>query len=271
MILRTHAGAVRLAANLKWMFTEVDFDQRFDAAAECGFTGVEFASPYALPAGRVRQLLDQSGLALALINTPAGPADSPTHLGSAYVPGADTQFRDGVHTALEYATILGAPTIHVMAGICPPEADPEYAFANYVTNIDWAAVQARTAGIRIALEPLNKRDQPHYGLRSMETAAAVARAVDPDTVGVLFDFYHAQVDRGDLLARFDHLQQQIVHVQVADNPGRGEPGTGEIAYERVFPAIAGSSYQGWVGCEYAPQAGTREGLTWIEKMGRATT
>lgn len=271
MILRTHAGPVRLAANLKWMFTEVGFEQRFDAAARCGFTTVEFASPYALPAARVRQLLDQSGLTLALINTPAGPAGSATVLGSAYAPGAVEEFRSGVRTAMEYATALGAPTVHVMAGLCPPQTDPEFAFAQYLSNIAWAAEQARGAGVRIALEPLNKRDQPHYGLRSMETAAAVALAVDPATVGVLFDFFHAQVDGGNLIQRFQQLREQVVHIQIADNPGRAEPGTGEIAYERIFPAVASSGYSGWVGCEYGPRQGTEQGLDWIQAMERATT
>lgn len=266
MIVETTAGPVRLAANLKWMYTEVPFEQRFDAAAASGFAGVEFASPYDLPADRVRELLDQAGVKQALINTPAGPKGSATAMGAAYVPGARDEFRSGVRSAIEYATILGAPVIHVMAGLRPAETDPDLAFATYVANIGWAAEQARGTGIQIVLEAINKRDQPSYGLRAMETAAAVAEAVDPATVGVLFDIYHAQVDQGNVIERFEHLRPRIGHIQIADNPGRGEPGTGEIAYDRVLARIAASEYSGWIGCEYKPVTETEQGLKWTERI-----
>ena len=268
MIVETASGPVRLAANLKWLFTEVPFEQRFDAAARAGFTGVEFASPYELPAGTVRRLLDDAGLEQVLINTPAGPAGSATIMGAAYVPGPREEFREGVLRALEYAAVLGTPVIHVMSGLRPADVDPDFAFASYVANIGWAAEQARAAGVRVALEPINKRDQPRYGLASMETAAAVAEAVDPETVGVLFDVYHAQVDGGNLIDRFERLLPRIAHIQIADNPGRGEPGTGEIAFDRVLARIAASPYDGWVGCEYGPVAGTLDGLAWTERIAR---
>lgn len=268
MIVETASGPVRLAANLKWMYTELPFEQRFDAAAASGFTGVEFASPYDLRATRVRELADAAGLTQVLINTPAGPAGSPTVMGAAYVPGAQDEFRDGVSLALEYATVLGSSVVHVMSGLRPEGADPDLAFATYVDNIGWAADLARGSGVRIALEAINKRDQPRYGLASMEAAAAVAEATDPAIVGVLFDVYHAQVDRGNIIERFERLQPQIAHVQIADNPGRGEPGTGEIAYERVLARIAASDYDGWIGCEYGPLAGTESGLGWTKEMNR---
>ncbi|HXH36388.1 MAG TPA: TIM barrel protein [Plantibacter sp.] len=268
MIVETSGGQIRLAANLKWLFTELPFEQRFDAAAESGFTGVEFASPYALPANRVRELLDAAGLEQVIINTPAGLPGSPTIMGAASVPGAQEEFRAGVLIALEYASILGAPVVHTMAGLRPDDVDPDVAFATYVANIGWAAEQARSAGVRLALEAINKRDQPRFALASMETAAAVAEAVDPTTVGVLFDFYHAQVDRGNVLERYERLLPNIVHVQVADNPGRGEPGTGEIAYDRVLARIAVSDYDGWIGCEYGPVTDTRAGLSWVERITR---
>jgi len=268
MIVETSGGPIRLAANLKWLYTELPFEQRFAAAAASGFTGVEFASPYSLPAERVRALLDDAGLTQVLINTPAGPAGSPTAMGAAYVPSAREEFRDGVRTALEYASVLGTSVVHVMSGLRPADADPDTAFATYVANIGWAADQARGTSVRIALEPINKRDQPAYGLATMEVAAAVAEAVDPETVGVLFDVYHAQIDGGDLLDRFGRRLPRIAHIQIADNPGRGEPGTGEIAYERVLARIAASCYDGWIGCEYGPVAGTVDGLGWIERIAR---
>lgn len=266
MILNTAGGALRLAANLKWMFTELPFEARFDAAAAAGFTGVEFASPYEFPAERIRELLDAAGLTQALINTPAGAAGTDTVMGAGFAPSARTEFREGVERALEYAAVLGAPKVHVMAGLRPAAVDVEYAFANYVTNIAWAAERAKSAGVQIVLEAINKREQPRYGLASMETAAAVAQAVDPDTVGVLFDCYHAQTDRGNLIERFEQLAPLITHVQIADNPGRGEPGTGEIAYERVLASIAATGYSGWIGCEYGPLGDTVAGLGWTERM-----
>lgn len=266
MIVETASGPVRLAANLKWMFTELPFEQRFDAAAAAGFTAVEYASPYELPAERIRELLDGAGLAQALINTPAGPAGSATVMGAGFVPGAGEEFRAGVLQALEYATAIGAPVVHVMAGLRPEGVDPQLAFAGYVAHIGWAAEQARGTGIRLVLEAINKRDQPRYGLATMETAAAVAEAVDPETVGVLFDVYHAQIDGGNVIERFERLVPRIGHVQIADNPGRGEPGTGEIAYERVLARIAASEYRGWIGLEYGPVAGTVEGLGWTERI-----
>jgi hydroxypyruvate isomerase len=187
-------------------------------------------------------------------------------MGAGFVPGAGEEFRAGVLQALEYATTIGAPVVHVMAGLRPEGVDPQLAFAGYVAHIGWAAEQARGTGIRLVLEAINKRDQPRYGLATMETAAAVAEAVDPETVGVLFDVYHAQIDGGNVIERFERLVPRIGHVQIADNPGRGEPGTGEIAYERVLARIAASEYRGWIGLEYGPVAGTVEGLGWTERI-----
>lgn len=268
MIVETAGGPIRLAANLKWMYTELPFERRFDAAAASGFTGVEFASSYELHAERVRELLEAAGLQQALINTPPGVPGTSTAMGAGFTPGARDQFRDGVQASLQYAATIGAPTVHVMAGHRPEGVDGDLAFATYVANIAWAAEQARSAGIRIVLEAINKRDQPGYGLRSMETAAAVAEAVDATTVGVLFDVYHAQVDGGNVIERFEKLVPHVGHIQIADNPGRGEPGTGEIGYERVLARIAASDYSGWIGCEYGPVAGTEEGLKWIEGITR---
>jgi hydroxypyruvate isomerase len=266
MIVNTASGLLKFAANVKWMYTDVPFEARFDAAAASGFTGVEIAAPYVLPARRLRELLDAAGLSPALINTPAGPPGSRTAMGAGFAPDARTDFRVGVQVALEYAIVLGSPVIHVMAGLRSPDVDVDLAFATYVMNVEWAAERAREAGVRIVLEAINKRDQPHYGLASMETAAAVAQAIDPETVGVLFDVYHAQIDGGNIMERLARMRPVVTHVQIADNPGRGEPGSGEIAYERVLPWMAKSGYSGWVGCEYDPIGDTHTGLSWTERI-----
>ncbi|MDZ8275359.1 TIM barrel protein [Microbacterium aquimaris] len=257
------SGEVRFAANLKWLYTEHPLEERFDAAASAGFAAVELASPYELTVPRLRSLLDAAGQQMVLINTPAGPAGTSTAMGSAFTPSAREQFRDGVMRALEYAAELSVPTVHLMAGAKPEDVDGARAFAGYVANVVWAAERARAAGVTLVLEAINKRDQPGYGLESMEAAAAVAREVDPMTVGVLFDFYHAQVGGGNLVERFEALRPWIGHVQVADNPGRGRPGSGEINYDVVLSRVAASGYEGWVGCEYDPAGPTDESLAWI--------
>ncbi|MDX3100913.1 hydroxypyruvate isomerase family protein [Nonomuraea angiospora] len=268
MILDLPHGPVRLAANLGWMFTELPFLDRFGAAAHAGFTAVEYAQPYRHHPALLRKQLDQAGLRQVLINTPAGPRESPTALGAAFIPDARAEFRDGVKAGLEYAQELGASVLHVMAGLRPVGCEPDRAFACYVANIVWAAEQARGSDVSIVLEAINKRDQPRYGLSSPEAGAHVAQAAGTDVVGVLFDVYHAQVDRGDLLTRFDSLRNDIKHVQIADNPGRGEPGTGEVAYGTVLGHIARSGYEGWIGCEYRPVGDTAAGLSWIEELAK---
>ncbi|MFC7619328.1 hydroxypyruvate isomerase family protein [Microlunatus sp. GCM10028923] len=266
MIIKTSDGTLRLAANLKFMFTEVPMLDRFSAAASAGFAAVELPQPYAFDPLRLRQRLDAVGLRTVLINTPAGPAGSGTVMGAAFDPEARKEFRDGIDRGLEYATELGSPNLHVMAGLRPAGCDPDGAFACYVANIAWAADRARGRDIRLVLEAINKRDQPAYGLASAEVAAHVAEAVGADVVGVLFDVYHAQVDRGDLLTRYDSLHHLIRHIQIADNPGRAEPGTGEIGYPAVLRQIARSGYEGWIGCEYRPSIDTATSLRWITKI-----
>lgn len=266
MIVETRAGRLKLAANLKWLFTELPFRERFDAAATAGFTGVEYSSPYEFEASELVRRLSDAGLGQILINTPVGPAGSRTQNGAAAVPGAEREFRDGLERALEYATALGAERLHVMAGVRAEGVSTTDAMAVYTDNLAWAAERAAPTGVRLVLEAINKRDQPRFAVESFEDAAQVAQQTDPSVVGVLFDVYHAQVDRGNLIERFRALQPLIAHVQVADNPGRGEPGTGEIAYAHVLAAIAEAGYDGWIGCEYRPVTQTVAGLDWIETM-----
>ncbi|NEN07677.1 TIM barrel protein [Diaminobutyricibacter tongyongensis] len=270
MIVETQKGPVKLAANLKWLFTDLPFLDRFDAAAAAGFTGVEYSSPYEFVPVELHKRLDSTGLAQILINTPAGTAGSPTQNGAAAVPGAEAEFRDGVKRALEYATTLGAGLIHLMAGLRPQGVSASDSMSLYVDNVAWAAEQASPTGVRLVLEAINKRDVPRFALDSFEDAAEVAQSVDPKTIAVLFDVYHAQVDRGNLIERFNALLPSIGHVQVADNPGRGEPGTGEIAYANVLANVAASGYDGWVGCEYRPVTNTIAGLRWIDDLTPGT-
>ncbi|WP_020122004.1 hydroxypyruvate isomerase family protein [Streptomyces canus] len=257
---------LRFDANLKWLFTEVPFEERFDAAARAGFTAVEYASPYAYEPRRLRALLDDAGLEQILINTPMGPAGSPTRSGYACLPDAVGDYREGVLRGLEYATALGAKFLHVVGGIVPEGVSADRAFARYVANIAWAAEQARGTGIRLLLEAQNQRDAPGFVLTSQARAAAVVEAVGVDLVGLLLDFYHAQIDEGDLIRTFEKHRGIALHLQIADVPERHEPGTGEIAYSTLFRVIESSGYDGWIGCEYRPATETAAGLTWMKEL-----
>jgi len=259
-------ASLRFDANLKWLFTEHPFEERFDAAARAGFRAVEYPAPYAYAPARLVELLTQSGLEQVLINTPMGPAGSPTRQGMACVPGAEREFREGVLEGLRYATDLGAPFLHVVGGIVPDGVSRDRAFALYVANIAWAAEQARGTGVRLLLEPQNKRDVPGFVLETQAQAAAVVDAVGRDAAGLMMDVYHAQIDEGDLIRTYLAHREQIAHIQIADPPGRHEPGTGEIAFDRLFATIADSGYSGWIGCEYEPLTDTVSGLDWMKEL-----
>lgn len=259
---------LRFDANLKWLFTELDFEARFDAAAAAGFRAVEYASPYGYNAGHLRHLLDGAGLEQILINTPMGAPGSPTRQGLACLPGRIKEYRDGVERGLEYADALGASFLHIVGGIIPDDVSRDRGFATYVANISWAAERAAGTGIRLLLEAQNKRDAPGFILESQAQGAAVVEAVGSDDVGLLLDFYHAQIDEGDLIRTYERFLDRILHLQIADPPSRHEPGTGEIAWQALFDAIDASGYRGWIGCEYEPATDTVAGLSWMRELAR---
>ncbi|MFD4628970.1 hydroxypyruvate isomerase family protein [Streptomyces sp. NPDC058284] len=260
-VLRIPGGPL-LAANLKWLFTELPFERRFDAAARAGFAGVEYAAPYPYPPARLRALLDGSGLRQVLINSPAGQAGSPERSGTACHPGRTADFLAGVERGLEYATELGAGLLHVLAGVTPPDVGPERAFATYVTHLVRAADLARGTGVRLVVEAQNERDAPGYFLRTQAGARAVVEAVGTERAGLLLDLYHAQVTEGDLVRTLRACLPYALHLQIADPPDRTEPGTGEIRWPRVFDELREGGYEGWIGCEYRPAHGTVAGLGW---------
>jgi hydroxypyruvate isomerase len=251
----------RFAANLSMMFNEVPFLDRFAAAAEAGFKGVEFLFPYDHPAADIRSRLDDAGLALALFNMPPGDWAAGER-GTAGLPGRQAEFRDGVQRAIDYAGALGCPLLHCMAGIAAAGAVPGAHFAAYVANVAWAAERTAAAGLRLVLEPINHRDMPGYVLNTTGEAAGIVEALGRDRVALQFDLYHCQITEGDLIRHMEALMPIIGHVQIADVPGRNEPGTGEINWANVLPCLDALGYQGWVGCEYRPAAGTVAGLTW---------
>ena len=251
----------RLAANLSMMFNELPFLDRFAAAAAAGFRAAEFLFPYDHPAAEVAQRLRDHGLELALFNMPPGDWAAGER-GTACLPGREHEFRAGVAKALDYAAALRCKLLHCMAGIPPVGQSPVTSAARYAANLEYACELAQSAGIRLVIEPINQRDMPGYHLASTAQAAAIVAALGVERIGVQFDVYHCQVSEGDLVRHMQALMPVIGHVQVADVPERHEPGTGEIAWGRVFRELDAAGYPGWVGCEYRPAGDTVAGLTW---------
>ncbi len=256
----------KFCANLSMMFTELPFLDRFAAAGRAGFKAVEFLFPYDHPATEIRRRLDDNGLSLALFNMPPGDWAAGER-GIACLPGRETEFREGVKQAIEYAHALGSPLLHCMAGIVPEDAQFGVPGNLYCTRIAWAGEQTHAAGIKLVLEPINHRDMPRYALHTTAQAAGVIAALGKDRVGLQFDLYHCQITEGDLTTHMQALMPIIAHMQCADVPGRHEPGTGEIAWEFVFAQVDRLGYRGWIGCEYRPTGETISGLGWLTRFG----
>jgi hydroxypyruvate isomerase len=253
----------RFAANLSMMYNEFDFLDRFAAAAQDGFTGVEFLFPYAFAARDIAQRLRDAGLSQALFNAPPGNFDAGER-GIAALPGREAEFREGFATALAYAETLDCPRLHVMAGLVRAEADRAQMHDTYCANLAWAAAQARAAGRTVLIEPINGRDIPGYFLQRQEQAHAVVQAVGDAGLAVQMDLYHCQIVEGDLETKLRHYLPtgRVGHIQIAGVPARHEPDTGELNYPHLFGVLDALGYSGWVGCEYRPAGATRDGLGW---------
>src|SRR5438094_2377877 len=226
----------RFSAHLGFLFPALPFLDRFDAAARAGFTAVEFASPYEYAAAELRSRLNAAGLSQVLINSPAGNRAAGER-GFACLPGREGTFKDGVAQALDYAVALDCKLVHVMAGVPPADLPYDTALALYAANLAWAGERALSAGVKLVIEPLNPRDAPGYLLRTQEQGAAIVAAIGRDRLGLQFDLYHCQTAQGDVTRRLEALLPAIEHVQLADVPGRHEPGTGEIGWDYVFRRI----------------------------------
>lgn len=253
----------RFAANLTMLFTEVSFLDRFERAARAGFETVEFLFPYAHPAREIRDRLDATGLQLVLHNLPAGDWDAGER-GIACHPGRVDEFRDGVARAIDYAQVLGVPQLNCLAGKAPAGVNAATLRRTFVENLRYAAAQLGTAGLRLLIEPINPFDIPGSVLNRTDEAIAILDEVGAPNAFVQYDIYHAQRTEGELAATLHKHLPRIGHVQLADNPGRNEPGTGEINYPYLFAHLDRIGYQGWVGCEYKPAQSTEAGLDWLK-------
>jgi len=251
----------RFAANLSLMFNELGFLERFAAARAAGFDGVEFLFPYAFETEQIAGRLQRYQLELVLHNFPAGDWAAGER-GMACDPRRIGEFQDSVDMALEYALDLGVKRLHCLAGKLPPKVTPERAHATLVDNLRFATAQMAPHGIEVLIEPINERDVPGYFLTRSSQAAAVIADCGADNLFMQYDIYHMQRMEGELANTLRALLPQIRHIQVADVPGRHEPGTGEIHYPFLFRLLDELGYDGWVGCEYIPRGDTVEGLSW---------
>ncbi|MGX1672693.1 2-oxo-tetronate isomerase [Streptomyces sp. NPDC055400] len=253
----------RFAANLSTLYPEHDFPHRFAAAAADGFEAVEYLFPYAYEATELRLRLDVHGLRQVLFNAPPGDWDSGER-GIAALPGREAEVRDGVERALEYAAALDCPRVHMMAGLVPQGADPAPYRATYLSNLAYAAEQAAAAGVDILIEPINGRDMPGYFLSRQADAHAVVQEVGASNLKVQLDLYHCQIVEGDLTAtlRRDLPTGRVAHLQIAGVPDRHEPDAGELNLRHLMSVVDELGFDGWIGCEYFPKAGTSEGLGW---------
>ena len=257
----------KFAANLTMLFNEHPFLDRFERAAASGFDAVEFLFPYAFKAEDIKQRLDAHKLKLVLHNLPAGDWDAGER-GIACHPDRVAEFRDGVGKAITYAKALGVGQLNCLAGKVPAGVADDKLRKTFVENLRHAAAELKKAGLRLLIEPINTYDIPGFYLNRTAQALAILDEVGADNAFVQYDIYHAQRMEGELAATMQKHLARIGHIQLADNPGRNEPGTGEINYDFLFAHLDRIGYAGWVGCEYKPKGETAAGLGWIKPYRR---
>src|SRR5471032_1194256 len=253
----------RLCANLSMLFTEQAFLQRFAAARHAGFTGVEYLFPYEFSSAQLKAELDRNGLTQVLFNLPAGDL-AKGERGIACHPDRVEEFRAGVDLAIAYAQVLGNTQINCLAGIRPQGVEDDVLEKTFVDNLKYAAGKLEAVGIRLVMEAINTRDIPGFYLNTTAQALSIRHQVGSANLFLQYDIYHMQIMEGDLARTLAEHLVEINHVQLADNPGRHEPGTGEINYRFLFEHLDRIGYQGWVGCEYKPLTSTEAGLGWLK-------
>jgi hydroxypyruvate isomerase len=251
----------KLAANLSMLFPELPFLERFAAAAKAGFRGVEYQYPYDWQPADIAAAARDARVEVLLHNMPQGDVQRGER-GTACLPGREQRFRDDLERAIEYARVVRCPSLHLLAGVAPQGADRAALHATFVSNLKQAATRLAREGVRALIEPLSERTVANCFLRSSRQAAQVLNDVGADNVFIQYDLFHMQIMEGNLAATIERLLPRIGHMQIADVPGRDEPGNGEINFDFLLRHIDALGYSGWVGCEYNPRGDTLEGLKW---------
>jgi len=253
----------KFSANLTMLFNEVDFLDRFERAAKAGFKGVEYLFPYSWSKEELRERLNKHDLIQVLHNLPAGNWQAGER-GIACIPGREGEFQDGVGKAIEYAKVLGCPRLNCLVGKIPERISSDKVRQTLVDNLRFAANALEKVGIRFIVEPLNHQDIPGFYLVHTKDALQLFTEVGHSNLYLQYDIYHMQVMEGNLTKTILSHLARIGHIQLADVPGRHEPGTGEINFGNLFRFIDEAGYDGWIGCEYIPLGKTEDGLKWME-------
>jgi len=256
----------KLAANLSMLFVEYYFLDRFEAAAKAGFKGVEYLFPYNRDANELAGLLEKHNLKQVLFNLPAGDWRGGDR-GIACDPNRIDEFREGVDLAIDYAKALNCEQCNVLAGLLPEGVSEEQAHETLVANLKYAADKMQSAGVRLVAEAINTTSMPGFFLSTSAQGFALVDEVNSPNFSFQYDCFHMDIMEGNLAATIEGNLDKIKHIQIADNPGRHEPGTGDIDYKFLLKHLDEIGYDGWVGCEYTPEAYTEDGLGWIEECG----
>jgi hydroxypyruvate isomerase len=254
--------SLNFSANLSFLFTDLEFLERFSAAARAGFRAVEFHFPYEHDPAVLSEVQLTAGVEVVLFNLPAGDWAAGER-GIACLPDRKAEFQEGVGRAIAYAEALSCRQLNCLAGIPPAGSALDAALETLIENLRFAASAMQRAGIRLLLEPLNNRDNPGFLMTTTAQALDVIDAVGSSNLQLQYDIYHAQVMQGDLVRTLETYLPRIAHIQIADNPGRHQPGTGEIRFDFLFERLQQLGYSGWIGCEYHPTGETNDSLDWL--------
>jgi hydroxypyruvate isomerase len=257
-----------LSANLRWLFLEWPFLERIDVAARMGFRAVDFSLPYDCPAVAIRERLDATGIGFVYMLTPSGDWDA-GEMGVAALPGREREFRDGVSRAIDYACVIGAPLLHAASGIVPAGVDPARCRDVYRENLAFAADLASKAGLQIGIEPLCEAAHPRYFLLSTDDALATIDTLARPNLRLILDAHHAAMQHGAIEPVLERHHARIAHFQVANPPGRHQPGEGELDFDHLFDVLERIGFDGWVSAEYRPLGGTVASLGWARRFGVA--
>ena len=257
---------LNFCANLSMLFNEVKFIDKFKLASENGFKGIEYLFPYDYSKSDIKDQLSDNNLSQILFDFPAGNF-AEGERGIAIFPERKNEFREGVHKAIEYATFLNCDRLTVLVGIADGKYTTEQYNETLIENLLYAADQVKNTNITILVEALNTIDAPNYFVSSTSHCKEIIKAVNLQSVKIQYDIYHMQIMEGDIIRTFENNFDKIGHIQIADNPGRNEPGTGELNYKKIFEYLNNSDYDGWIGCEYAPKNNTLQCLKWIREYG----
>ena len=254
---------LKFSANLTMLFNEVDFLARFKRASEAGFKGVEYLFPYQWDKEQLLEQLETYSLKQVLHNLPAGNWQAGER-GIACLSGRESEFQEGVGLAIEYAKKLRCPCLNCLIGITPDKTPLEKVYKTLVDNLLFAADALEKVKIRLLIEPLNSQDMPGFYLIKTRDAIKLIEEIGHPNIWLQYDVYHMQIMEGNLIRSIQDNLPRIAHIQIADNPGRHEPGTGEINYPNVFRFIDSTNYDAWIGCEYRPAGKTEDGLVWAK-------